>query len=164
MNSDTQQWYVRRGSRVQGPYPARQISRYLLLGRIRQSDRVSTDGECWCAIADFPELIPPDMNDLKTEAGWQRYLAARQIVDERGTQSDGTQLPSINSITGQTSERRAAPDAQSLKEFRKHWQQAEIDRAGGRARRQRSSTRLPAYLVGTMFVGLLGMLWLLSKG
>jgi len=43
----SQIWYTRRGSEVKGPFPIGQIRRYVLLGRIRETDEVSTDGETW---------------------------------------------------------------------------------------------------------------------
>lgn len=86
-------WYVRRGSAVQGPYAPHQISRYLLLGRIRQTDRVSMDGELWQGIAEIPDLIPEEMKDLESEAGRARFLAAHLRADERGGDRRGPELP-----------------------------------------------------------------------
>ncbi len=77
-------WYVRRGSAVQGPYASHQIARYLLLGRIRQTDRVSADGERWQMLAEMPQLIPDEMADLESEEGRARFLAAHLRADERG--------------------------------------------------------------------------------
>jgi hypothetical protein len=75
---------VRRGSAVQGPYASRQIARYLLLGRIRQTDRVSVDGELWQGLSEVPHLIPDEMKDLESEEGRARFLAAHLRADERG--------------------------------------------------------------------------------
>ena len=83
-NDEHVNWYVRRGSAVQGPYASRQIARYLLLGRIRQTDRVSIDGEMWQGLSEVPHLIPDEMKDLDSEEGRARFLAAHLRADERG--------------------------------------------------------------------------------
>lgn len=86
MTEDEQEkelWYVRRGSTIQGPYEADQLRRYLLLGRVRLTDRVSRDGQHWYAITQCGELIPEEMRDLESPEGRARFEAARQAVDER---------------------------------------------------------------------------------
>lgn len=80
---DNDQWYVRRGSSIQGPYDADRIRRYLLLGRVRLTDRISLDGENWLALTQRGELIPEEMRDLESEEGRARFEAARRAVDER---------------------------------------------------------------------------------
>lgn len=92
MSESERQWYVRRGSAVQGPYSLRQLQRYLLLGRVRLTDRVSLDGEQWTRITQRPDLIPEEMSDLGTEEGLARYEAARQAVDEREPEEDARLL------------------------------------------------------------------------
>lgn len=78
-----QQWYVRRGSTIQGPYDVDQLRRYLLLGRVRLTDRASPDGEHWYALTQCAELIPEEMCDLESEEGRERFEAARRAADER---------------------------------------------------------------------------------
>lgn len=87
MVSDDPQWYVQKGSRVQGPYSADEVSRFLLLGRIRNCDRVSRDGELWEPVTQVPELIPDELLDLNTDAGWGRFVSARNQSDERDPQN-----------------------------------------------------------------------------
>ena len=77
------QWYVQKGSRVQGPFSANEVGRFLLLGRVRNTDRVSRDGELWEPVTQVPELIPEELLDLDTDQGWQRFLHARTRTDER---------------------------------------------------------------------------------
>jgi len=83
MVSDEPQWYVQKGARVQGPYSAAEVGRFLLLGRVRNSDRVSRDGELWEPVTQVPELIPDELLDLNTETGWDRFINARGLMDER---------------------------------------------------------------------------------
>ena len=82
-----QNWYVRRGNEVRGPFPAGLVSRYILLGRIRVKDEISPDGEDWIPVTEVPELIPDVMkeaarnrDDPETQ---ERLAAARRWADER---------------------------------------------------------------------------------
>lgn len=88
MGRSDREWYVRRGSAVQGPYSRDQLRRYLLLGRVRLTDRVSEDGQNWSRVTQCPELIPEEMHDLGSEAGLARYEAARRALDEREPEED----------------------------------------------------------------------------
>jgi len=88
MVSDESQWYVQKGSRVQGPYSAHEVGRYLLLGRVRNTDRVSRDGELWEPVTQVPELIPEELLDLDTDVGFQRFVDARSRHDQRTEDSD----------------------------------------------------------------------------
>jgi len=83
MVTDESQWYVQKGSRVQGPYSAHEVGRYLLLGRVRNTDRVSRDGELWEPVTQVPELIPEELLDLDTDVGFQRFVNARSREDQR---------------------------------------------------------------------------------
>lgn len=86
MVTDESQWYVQKGSRVQGPYSAHEVGRYLLLGRVRNTDRVSRDGELWEPVTQVPELIPEELLDLDTDVGFQRFVDARSREDQRSGQ------------------------------------------------------------------------------
>ena len=94
MVPDDPQWYVQKGSRVQGPYSADEVARFLLLGRVRNCDRVSRDGELWEPVTQVPELIPDELLDLNSDAGWERFVSARNTVDERdaANQTNPSQL------------------------------------------------------------------------
>ncbi len=83
MITDDPQWYIQKGARVQGPYSASEIGRFLLLGRVRNSDRVSRDGELWEPVTQVPELIPDELLDLNTDQGWNRFVTVRDNVDQR---------------------------------------------------------------------------------
>lgn len=83
--SDTHEhlWFTRRAGQVRGPFPQRQITRYILLGRIRRDDELSTDREAWTAVVELPHLIPEVMRSLDSEEDHQRLQAARMREDER---------------------------------------------------------------------------------
>lgn len=89
MSASDREWYVRRGSAVQGPYSRDQLRRYILLGRVRLTDRVSEDGARWFRLTQCLELIPEEMHDLGSEEGLARYEAARRALDERDPGEDG---------------------------------------------------------------------------
>ena len=76
-------WYTRRGSVVRGPYPAGQISRYVLLGRIRETDELRCDGGDWQLLGNYPDLIPEVMKLPPSEENRQKLLMARMREDER---------------------------------------------------------------------------------
>ncbi|MFK7994229.1 MAG: DUF4339 domain-containing protein [Granulosicoccus sp.] len=83
MVADESQWYVQKGSRVQGPFSTNEVGRFLLLGRVRNTDRVSRDGELWEPVTQVPELIPEELLDLQSDDGWNQFLTARSATDER---------------------------------------------------------------------------------
>lgn len=85
MVTDESQWYVQKGSRVQGPFSTNEVGRFLLLGRVRNTDRVSRDGELWEPVTQVPELIPEELLNLQSDDGWNRFLKVREGQDERRT-------------------------------------------------------------------------------
>ncbi len=77
-------WYTRRDGVVRGPYPDRQISRYILLGRIRDNDELKSDDDGqWAPVSDYPHLIPEVMKLPPCEESHQLLLMARMREDER---------------------------------------------------------------------------------
>lgn len=84
---ETQNWYVRRGKEVKGPYPAGLISRYILLDRISERDEVSHDRQEWLRITAVPELVPDVIRIARANPGdeeaQQHLAAARRWADER---------------------------------------------------------------------------------
>lgn len=83
-------WYTRRGQVVRGPFPAGLIGRYLLLGRIVDSDEISSDQIHWRPVSEHPSLYPPELKADLTEPGNQERLQmARLREDERGRDRRG---------------------------------------------------------------------------
>ena len=77
------QWYTRRNGVVRGPYPAQQVGRYILLGRICDSDELrSANGE-WKRLTDYPELIPAVMKLPPSVENRLKLKLARLQADER---------------------------------------------------------------------------------
>jgi Uncharacterized low-complexity proteins len=84
---ETQNWYVRRGKEVKGPFPAGLVSRYILLQRITERDEVSRDRQEWTPVTAVPELIPDVVRVARAnpddEEAQQHLAAARRWADER---------------------------------------------------------------------------------
>lgn len=84
---ESHNWYVRRGKEVKGPFPAGLISRYILLGRIHETDEVSHDRQEWLRVSRVPDLIPEVVRKARAnpddEESKQHLEAARRWADER---------------------------------------------------------------------------------
>ena len=79
-----QLWYTRRGNEVRGPFPAPQISRFILLGRIRETDELSSNQHDWQKVSDVPVLMPEELKANQDDpAARERLLIARMREDER---------------------------------------------------------------------------------
>lgn len=91
--AESHNWFVRRGKKVLGPFPAGIISRYVLLGRLRETDEVSHDREEWRPIRRVPALIPDVVRAARAnpdDPEVQEHLkAARRWADERDGPSIG---------------------------------------------------------------------------
>ncbi|MDH5360465.1 MAG: pentapeptide repeat-containing protein [Gammaproteobacteria bacterium] len=83
-------FYTRRDNEVHGPFPAGQITRYLLLGRVKLSDEISEDHESWQIITNWPELIPDVMHlDMSIAENREKLEAAKRWADERRLHRSG---------------------------------------------------------------------------
>jgi len=76
-------WYMRRQGVVRGPLSARHVTRYILLGRIRLLDELSTDRKTWRCVNSFTEMLPPELSDLSNLDNYQQLVVTRMLVDER---------------------------------------------------------------------------------
>jgi hypothetical protein len=82
--SSKQLWYTRRDKEIRGPFPAGQITRYILLGRIVETDQLSTDQISWQSVSKLPELIPDELKlDLNDPENQEKLRIARMREDER---------------------------------------------------------------------------------
>jgi|GEM_PF-176064 len=82
--SNPQLWYTRRGKEIRGPFPKKLISRYLLIGRVLETDEVSADQRIWQLVSALPELIPEEMKaDLSVPENLEKLRLAQLREDER---------------------------------------------------------------------------------
>ncbi len=101
--------YVRKKGKVLGPFPPRQISQSLLLGRFRESDEVSEDRESWVTIQSREDLLPDVLQEEPSdELAQERLMAARRWADERRPQH------------GAHADSRRSPEPDELLEYRSH--------------------------------------------
>jgi hypothetical protein len=77
-------WYARRDGVVRGPYPEQQISRYILLGRIRECDELRHGDGDWAGLSRYPELVPEVMKLPPTEGNRRELALAKLQAEERG--------------------------------------------------------------------------------
>ncbi|MGD2113324.1 MAG: hypothetical protein PVI50_08050, partial [Gammaproteobacteria bacterium] len=68
---------------IRGPFPTGEITRYILLGRIRLDDELSRDRRSWSPAGTLTGLLPHEMLNLSCWEDYQRYIEARMRVDER---------------------------------------------------------------------------------
>ncbi len=102
--------YVRKKGNVLGPFPPRQISQSLLLGRFRASDEVSEDRESWVTIQSREDLLPEVLQEEPSdELAQERLMAARRWADERRPQHGS-----------HADELRRSPEPEELQEYRSH--------------------------------------------
>ena len=100
-------WYMRRDGKVRGPFPARQVTRHILLGRVREDDELSHDQNAWVPVHECIDLIPEEMKKLETEEDFQRLQRARMREDER---RDGNRRELTQRLSPVLIERRRASD------------------------------------------------------
>jgi len=143
MVTDESQWYVQKGSRVQGPFSTNEVGRFLLLGRVRNTDRVSRDGELWEPVTQVPELIPEELLNLQSDEGWNQFLSVRQATDERVASSPVAV------------ERRSATEPVST-QLREEWQSQNVSDG--------SNSVLPWSLLGITLAALGVVLYLNASG
>jgi hypothetical protein len=146
MVTDEQQWYIQKGARIQGPFSTSEVGRFLLLGRVRNTDRVSRDGELWEPVTQVPELIPEELLDLDTDHGWNRFLGARAIEDERRE-------------LRQVADERRNPEIEITEELRDEWLSDGASRTGQKIPAQ---SVLPWSLLGITLAALGVVLYLNS--
>ena len=76
-------WYIKKSSKITGPFPVKLLGSYLVLGRISLQTLVSTDQEKWIAIGRLPSLIPDEIKNASTAEGKVSLQRAKSREDER---------------------------------------------------------------------------------
>jgi len=85
MNKDKKNlWYTRRGLEIRGPFPVGTITRYILLGRIVDTDELSHNQVDWRTVSESPEVAPQELKlDLSIPEHRQKLRIAKLREDER---------------------------------------------------------------------------------
>lgn len=94
-------WFVKRARHVRGPFPEQLLARYIVLGRVTDTDRISIDHHHWHVPGQVPELkiaiktlLALDEHE-EQDADWRderfkarlRWLDDRKSPDPRATES-----------------------------------------------------------------------------
>lgn len=114
-------WYTRREGVTRGPYPAGLISRYILLGRIRDSDELRCgEGGEWRPLSAYPELIPELMKLPPTEENRQKLLMARLREDERrpGDRRLNQGAWDVETLERRSRQERRSPESEAVRHHR----------------------------------------------
>ncbi len=154
-----QLWYTRRGKEIRGPFPAPQISRFILLGRIHEIDELSTDQHSWQKVSDVPVLIPDELKaDLSDPEAHEKLLIARMREDERSAR-DRRDLEQENNPR-QERRRRSDDGDRREQEEREMLRHREIKTAIIESARHRSQHYfLRGVLATLLLVGVIGAAW-----
>ena len=119
-----QLWYTRRGNEVRGPFPAPQISRFILLGRICETDELSSNQHDWQKVSDVPVLLPEEFKGNQDDpAARERLMIARMREDERSSHNrradsggqDDSDNPATERRQEEDSDRRRHEEAQLIR-------------------------------------------------
>ena len=153
--SNPQLWYTRRDKEIRGPFPKKLITRYILIGRVLESDEVSVDQRNWKVVSSIPEMIPEEMKaDLSIPENMEKLRLARLREDERRygdrRQLGGKELEEAIRKRRSGKERR---DSETLEALRHRQIKTETSQL---IRSQKKSFRLPAVAFGLMVVVVLG--------
>jgi len=92
-DQDSLQWYSRREGVIRGPFTVEDVTRYLLLGRIRLDDELSTDKKTWSPANCFSGMLPPEVINLTSWNDYQKLIEARIQADERKSERRCTHCP-----------------------------------------------------------------------
>lgn len=154
-----QLWYTRRGNQVRGPFPAPQISRFILLGRIIETDELSADQINWQPVSSVPVLIPEELKaDQSDPKARERLLQARMREDERSAidrraQQNGGNIPTLDRRQRVEGDRRRQEDEQLVRHREVKTAITEASKPG------KSNYILRTAMAMTVIAGLVGGAW-----
>lgn len=116
-------WYTRRGANIRGPFPAGLITRYLILGRILETDEISVDQQEWRRVMEVPGMVPEVMHTATSEEvekeRIERLMLAKRWEDERLSSDRRTPDTSTNNTHPQRrADDRRRPEPPELLQHR----------------------------------------------
>lgn len=153
-----QLWYTRRGNEIRGPFPAPQISRFILLGRIVETDELSADQINWQPVSSVPVLIPEELRaDPNDPGAHERLLQARMREDERSSidrrQGSEREVPTLERRHRVEGDRRRQEEDEVIRH-------REIKTAITEASKQDSNNYFLRGFIAMLFIaGLVGGAW-----
>lgn len=112
-------WYTRREGTITGPFPIKQIKRYILLGRIVDSDELSTDKITWKPLSELPELVPTVMKDSDDPEKEKNLFNAKMEEDERKADRRKSNIKIFTPRKNRRGKDRRQPEPAVVLEYRK---------------------------------------------
>ena len=114
-------WYVRRESRVKGPFPCKMIVRSIARGQLLPTDEVSPDGSRWTALQRWERQFSAAANEPRSGRTGERLEGSRgspesnrtdALADRRGRETgSGFGTPCRTSAQARGIYRRTAKQA-----------------------------------------------------
>lgn len=152
-----QRWYTRRDDQIRGPFPAPQISRFILLGRLHDTDELSTDQVNWQKVSDVPVLVPEELKaDLSDPEAYEKLMIARMREDERNARDRRDKSEAGDPMP----ERRSTDNGRRQEEEEAMLRHREIKTAIAEAAAHRKHHYFLRGVVATLFlVGIIGAAW-----
>lgn len=152
-------WFTRRDKEIRGPFPTQLITRFILLGRVVETDFLSKDQYNWAPVSQFPDLIPPEMKaDLSIPENKERLRLARMREDERKAgdrrQTADEDLPDDIRRRRSGDERRDSETIEILRHREIKTETAQIIAA------KRHSQRAAYVLVAALISVIVGIAWI----
>lgn len=146
-------WYTRQGGEVKGPFPIGMVRRFVLLGRLHESDEVSPDKQEWRAVRNVPEVIPEEMQHVDSDEDRMRLMLTQLHEDERG-QERRRHSGETPFLGRRVEDERRSPEMEELIGHREARNRAALEQA--RHRRQRNqwlSLLVVGGIVGAFVLG-----------
>lgn len=139
---------------MRGPFSARHVTRWILLGRIRLEDQLSADRETWQVVETFTSLLPPELADLSNWDNYQQLVVSRMLVDERKGERRGSKpAPAAMPERRSGVDRRRNNDSEFVA---RHLFQRDFSYLAERSRSRHLRTLLLALLLATLCYAWLG--------
>lgn len=125
-----QQWYIRRGTVIRGPFTQEKVTHFLLHGQIKIDDEFSLDQQQWQIAVHLPELLSLALFEqgehvlLQQQAtdkqDWnaQRKALKEEIPQQLNEQTKGDGLVELESLTSDAVEGSVAENIERLKKGR----------------------------------------------
>ncbi|HEC29826.1 MAG TPA: pentapeptide repeat-containing protein [Gammaproteobacteria bacterium] len=100
-------WYTRNDNGVKGPFTIGMMHRFVLVGRLKMDDEISSDKKEWRTVRETPVVMPEEMCNIETENDHQRLLQAQLREDERAKDRRRTELGEFQGRREKTDRRQA---------------------------------------------------------
>jgi len=76
-------WYAKRKGKILGPFPSGALRRFVLIGRVRIDDYVSSDKKDWQKVSEVPEVVPREVRKAIAEGRLDTLFPDKLREDER---------------------------------------------------------------------------------